>query len=146
MKIVRSQEGRQVKVLSDDVCIKLASDESSRQMSVVTVDLPPGGFVPPHTHADEEEGYYVLDGEMKMFLGAELVELKAGDFVHVPEQTVHGYRNDSSRPCRFLAWTVGGPIDRFFIEMSENVREIPQDLPKMPDILARYRIRMAEPS
>lgn len=146
MKIVRNQEGQQVKVLNDDVCIKLASSESRRQMSVVTVDLPAGGFVPPHTHAEEEEGYYVLRGEMKMHLGDEVVGLHEGDFVHVPEKTVHGYRNDSSEPCRFLAWTVGGPIDRFFVEMSEQVKALPQDLSRMPALLAKYAIHMKEPS
>ena len=57
MKIVRSDEGRHVRVLSDEVCIKLASSESPRKMVVVTVSLPAAGFVPPHMHAKEEEGY-----------------------------------------------------------------------------------------
>lgn len=146
MKIVRNDEGRQVQVLSDKVCIKLASNESARQMTVVTVDLPAGGFVPPHTHAEEEEGYYVLAGAMTMQLGDESVEVGTGDFAYVPQGTIHGYRNASSLPCRFLAWTVGGAIDRFFVEMGETIREMPEDLPKMPAILEKYGIRMVSPA
>lgn len=146
MKIVRSDEGRQVQVLSDKVCIKLASSESPRKMAVVTVHLPVAGFVPPHMHAEEEEGYYILEGVMTMQLGDGEFEVGTGDFVHVPQGTVHGYRNDGTQLCRFLAWTVGGAIDQFFIEMSDKIKNIPGDLPKMPEILSKYGICMTEPS
>lgn len=146
MKIVRNDEGRQVRVLSDQICIKLASSESPRKMTVVTVKLPATGFVPPHTHAEEEEGYFVLEGSMTMFLGEGEFNLGKGDFVHVPQGTIHGYRNDGAEDCHFLAWTVGGEIDRFFIEMSEKIKSIPDDLPRMPEILSKYGIRMNSPS
>jgi mannose-6-phosphate isomerase-like protein (cupin superfamily) len=113
-------------------------------MTVITVTLPTTGFVPPHTHAEEEEGYFVLEGCMTMFLGESEFEVRTGDFVHVPPGTAHGYRNDGPEPCRFLAWTVGGEIDRFFVEMSEKIRNIPEDLPRMPEILSKYGIRMTE--
>lgn len=143
MKIVRNDEGRQVRVLSDQICIKLASSESPRKMTVVTVTLPVAGFVPPHTHAEEEEGYFVLEGSMTMFLGEGEFELGMGDFVHVPQGTIHGYRNDGTKACRFLAWTVGGEIDQFFVEMSEKIKSIPDDLSRMPEILSKYGIRMS---
>lgn len=142
MKIVRNHEGRQVRVLSDQICIKLTSNESQRKMTVVTVVLPVAGFVPPHTHAEEEEGYFVLEGSMTMFLGEGEFEVSTGDFVHVPRGTVHGYRNDGTEACRFLAWTVGGEIDRFFVEMSEKIKNIPEDLSKMSEILPKYGIQM----
>ena len=146
MKIVRSDEGRHVRVLSDEVCIKLASSESPRKMVVVTVSLPAAGFVPPHMHAKEEEVYFILEGAMTMYLGNGEFEVGTGDFVHVPQGTIHGYRNDGAQPCRFLAWTVGGAIDQFFIEMGDKIKNMPDDLPRMPEILAKHGIRMIEPS
>jgi quercetin dioxygenase-like cupin family protein len=38
-------------------------------MAVMVVEVPPGGFVPPHTHAKEEESYFMLEGTMTMHLG-----------------------------------------------------------------------------
>lgn len=146
MKIVRSHEGRQVKVLTDDMCIKLGSQESKRMLSVMTLDVPPGSFVPPHFHAVEEESFYVLEGSMAMLVDEGQVEVSAGDFVHLPEGTMHGYRNDGPNTCRVLVMTAGGPLDSFFIEMGDNIKNIPEDLPKMPDILAKYRIEMPLPS
>ena len=100
-------------------------------MSAMVVDVPPGGAVPPHTHGKEEEGYFVLEGELELTIGEDTHTLAAGDFGHVPPRTVHGYTNASAAPVRFLAWTVGGPIDQFFEEMSRRVRQMPQDAPAL---------------
>jgi quercetin dioxygenase-like cupin family protein len=146
MTVIPSQEGQKVKVLSDRVCIKLKSSHSPNSMAVVTVEVPPGSLVPPHIHTQEEESYYMLDGSMVLQMGSEEFTIEPNDFVHIPPGTIHGYRNDSDRPIHFLAWAVGGAIDDFFIEMGEKIREIPNDFPKMPEILDKYGIQMATPT
>ena len=65
--------------------------------------------------------------------------------VDVPPGTVHGYANQSRSTARFLAWTVGGPIDQFFEEMSRRVRQMPQDAPAMAEITARFGVQMIGP-
>lgn len=47
------------------------------------------------------------------------VEVPPGDMVHLPPFTPHGYRNSSDKPARFLACTIGGPMDRFFETMAD---------------------------
>lgn len=146
MMILKREEGQSLQVLSDRVCIKLKSIDSLSSMTVVTVDVPPNGFVPPHTHTKEEESYYVLEGSMIMYLDSKEFRVEPGDFVHVPARTAHGYRNNSSQSVKFLAWAVGGRIDEFFIELSEKIRDLPDDLAKMPSILEKHGIQMVEPS
>uniref|UniRef100_B8HZ44 Cupin 2 conserved barrel domain protein n=1 Tax=Cyanothece sp. (strain PCC 7425 / ATCC 29141) TaxID=395961 RepID=B8HZ44_CYAP4 len=146
MKVLRSQAGQNLQVLSDRVCIKLKSAASPNRMAVMTIEVPPEGFVPPHTHDKEEESYFVLEGTMMMQLGDQELAIEPGDFVYIPAGTVHGYKNGSNQCVRFLAWSIGGAIDEFFAEMAEKVIELPEDLPKMPTILNKYGIRMVEPS
>jgi len=134
-----------IQVLSDRITLLHRSGNSPSQMSVMVVDVPPGGFVPPHSHAREEEGYFVLEGELSLTVGDETRALDAGDFGHVPPQALHGYANHSDRPVRFLAWTVGGPIDRFFEAMSEQVHEMPRDAAIMAQIADRFGVTMAGP-
>ncbi|WOB43369.1 cupin domain-containing protein [Thermoleptolyngbya oregonensis NK1-22] len=145
MMVLKREEGQSLQVLSDRVCIKLKSTDSLSSMTVVTVDVPPNGFVPPHTHK-EEESYYVLEGSMIMYLDSKEFRIEPGDFVHVPAGTTHGYKNNSAQSVKFLAWAVGGRIDEFFIELSEKVRDLPDDLAKMPSILEKHGIQMVEPS
>ncbi|MBD2460811.1 quercetin 2,3-dioxygenase [Oscillatoria sp. FACHB-1407] len=146
MTVLRSQEGQTLQVLSDRVCIKLKSASSANRMAVMSVEVPPGGFVPPHTHDKEEESYFMLEGTMTMQLDNQEWMLEPGDFVHVPANTIHGYSNHSDQSIRFLAWSVGGAVDEFFTEMSENIQTMPDDLPKMPAILEKYGIQMIDPA
>ena len=60
----------------------------------------------------------------------------------MPAGVVHGYRNPGAAAVRFLAWTVGGPIDEFFQEMSERVHAMPADAPAMMEITQRYGVTM----
>ena len=131
-----------IQVLSDQLRLLLRSADSPSQMSAMVVDVPPGGFVPPHRHAREEEGYFVLEGVLALTIDDQTRTLAAGDFGHVPPRTVHAYANPGTAPVRFLAWTVGGPIDQFFEAMSQRVKQMPQDAPAMAEITARFGVQM----
>ena len=145
MSFSRTSSTAPLQVLSDQLRLLLRSQDSPSQMSAMVVDVPPGGYVPPHVHAREEEGYFVLEGDLALTVGDETRRLTSGDFAHVPPGTVHGYANQSRSTARFLAWTVGGPIDQFFEEMSRRVRQMPQDAPAMAEITARFGVQMIGP-
>lgn len=142
MSFARTSAITPIQVLSDQLRLLLRSDDSPFQMSVMVVEVPPGGAVPPHTHGKEEEGYFVLEGELALTVDDDTRILAAGDFGHVPPRTVHGYTNQSVMPVRFLAWTVGGPIDQFFEAMSQRVKQMPQDAAAMTEITARFGVQM----
>ncbi len=64
MMVLKREEGQSLQILSDRVCIKLKSTNSLSSVAVVTVDVTPNGFIPPHTHTREEESYYMLKGSI----------------------------------------------------------------------------------
>lgn len=144
MSIARSAAMAPIQVLSDQLRLLLRSADSPSQMSAMVVEVPPGGFVPPHRHAREEEGYFVLDGELTLTIDEQRHTLAAGDFGHVLPRTVHAYANAGDRPVRFLAWTVGGPVDQFFEAMSQRVKHMPQDAAAMAEITARFGVQMVD--
>lgn len=140
MNVIRSAEGTSLKVLGDRLTIKVASAQSPHGQAIVTVEVPPGSGTPCVTHAREEEVYFVLEGELSMHTPTERHTLRAGDMVHLPPLTPHGYRNASDRPARFLAWTIGGPMDRFFARMAESVQRLPRDIGAMQTIMAEHGV------
>ncbi len=142
MSYARTSDIAPIQVLSDQLRLMLRSADSPSQMSAMVVEVPPGGFVPPHTHGKEEEGYFVLEGELALNIADQTRTLAAGDFGHVPPRTVHGYANPGTVPVRFLAWIVGGPIDQFFEAMSQRVKQMPQDAAAMAEITARFGVQM----
>ncbi len=140
MNVIRHNDGKSVRVLGDEVTIKLASAASPNAQAIVTVRVPPGSGTPCVTHAAEEEVYFVLEGELLMHTPGERHLLQAGDMVHLPPLTPHGYRNPGQRQTHFLAWTVGGPMDRFFEKMAERVHQLPQDLGAMQAVMAEHGV------
>ncbi len=64
--------------------------------------MKPGGFIGLHDHPNEHE-IFILSGEGVMF-GADGVELKVrpGNFIFVPGDEPHGYRNDGDEDFVFL--------------------------------------------
>lgn len=140
MNVIRAQDGNTIAVLGDQVNIKVASKASPFGQSIVVVDVPPGSGTPCVSHAKEEEVYYILEGELYMHTPTEKHTLRPGDMVHLPPGTPHGYRNATDKPTKFLAWTIGGPMDMFFVAMAERVREMPRDLPVMQNILQEFAV------
>jgi mannose-6-phosphate isomerase-like protein (cupin superfamily) len=67
-----------------------------------------GGFDPPrliaplHLHSNDEEAWYVLEGVLRVEVGDEEVEVRAGSGVLVPQGTPHTYWNPSKDRTRYL--------------------------------------------
>ena len=59
---------------------------------------PPGGGPPPHVHSREEEGFYILEGEITFQIGGERLVATAGMFANMPVGTPHSFKNESRSP------------------------------------------------
>jgi quercetin dioxygenase-like cupin family protein len=64
-----------------------------------------GESVPLHLHADDMESFYVLEGELTLYIDDQPgVRAHAGSFAHIPGGTVHGFRIESEK-ARYLILT-----------------------------------------
>ncbi|WP_250293806.1 cupin domain-containing protein [Streptomyces atroolivaceus] len=64
--------------------------------------LPGAGGADPHYHSRISESFYVLTGEVRLHDGTGWRTARAGDFLHVPENAVHGFRNESGSLAEML--------------------------------------------
>ena len=72
-------------------------------------------FGPPlHIHRNEDEFFYVLDGEFAFQLGDCVRLAPAGSFVYIPKNTEHTYRNVMESPGRILGGVTPGGFEQFF--------------------------------
>ena len=67
--------------------------------------------VDPHTHADQVDSFYVLEGEAEFVLGDDVVRAGPGTYVAAPIGVVHGFRNIGPGDLRML--NVHGPNTGF---------------------------------
>ena len=105
--------------------------------------VPPGGGPPPHTHAREDETFYVLEGAVDFRLGEERVTAGPGDFVNVPRGCVHNFHNSGADVARLILTFTPAGIEHFFEETLERALD-PTQPP--PDNVAEVSARYAEPA
>ena len=70
-------------------------------IKVGVVTYQEGEGPPPHSHPNDEQWIYILEGRVAKLLGDEITILGPGDLVHIPRNTVHGIRILEG-PCRFF--------------------------------------------
>lgn len=56
----------------------------------------------PHVHHHHADAFYVLEGELCVSLGADERSLGVGDFVLIPPDVAHGFRNAGEADVRYL--------------------------------------------
>jgi len=76
--------------------------------------IAPGSGPPLHVHANEDEAWYVIEGNLRFRLGAEVATVPTGSFVFVPRGTPHCFQNAGERPARILVLFTPSGMERFF--------------------------------
>lgn len=64
--------------------------------------LAPGQAQKPHTHADQDKIYFVLEGRGRIHLGSRESAVTPGDAVVAEAGAMHGVVNDGSEPLILL--------------------------------------------
>jgi quercetin dioxygenase-like cupin family protein len=72
------------------------------QLSVNEIEFDSSFEVPPHSHEDHVDAFYVLEGEVEFSVGDEVVRAGPGTVVAAPPGTVHGFRYRGSGRARLL--------------------------------------------
>jgi quercetin dioxygenase-like cupin family protein len=94
---------------------------SSAALGIVEFFMGPGNEPPLHVHTNEDEWFYVLDGEMKFHVGRDTHQGKAGAFVFFPRGIRHTFTIES-QTARFLLMNAPGGFERMF-ELAPNTPE-----------------------
>jgi len=79
-------------------------------------DMAPGpGGARPHFHRTITESFFVVSGVVSLYDGRGWRDARPGDFAHVPEGGLHGFRNESGEPASMLIlFTPGAPREAYF--------------------------------
>ena len=90
----------------------LARTRDTPRFTFGIIEIQPGRELEPHVHADEDDSFYILDGEMTFLLGTREVAAPPGTFVLVPPGNEHGFRNDGATPVRMVNVHAPAGFDR----------------------------------
>jgi uncharacterized cupin superfamily protein len=116
-------------------------------LGLFQMDVPPGAHVPPpHSHPDNEECVYVLDGILRYAVDDETRDLKPGDWMSTPRGSVHHFSNPGSRSARVLVMMTPDIGVQFFRDVGALARAGgPPDRAKLVGVMNRYGLVPAAP-
>ena len=108
----------------EEVVLKATGADTGGAVAFLEATTAPGDGPAPHVHHDNDELFYVLEGQMRFRVGERTVEAPAGTFLFVPRGTVHAARNVGLEPARLLAAYVPAGPER---EMEAFAQAAPEE-------------------
>jgi quercetin dioxygenase-like cupin family protein len=134
------------------VRVRAAGEDTGGRYGVVESVAPPGHQPPPHVHHDDDEGFYVLDGEITVYVGDEETVLRPGEFLNAPRGVAHTFRVSSPEPARVLVTSAPARFDAFVRELGEPapraelpVLEGPPDVERLVAVAAKHGVEILGP-
>jgi quercetin dioxygenase-like cupin family protein len=120
---------------------------SGAGMGVFELTVPPGARVPPaHSHKNNEEIVYVLEGVLRYTVDDETRDLTAGQRMYTPRGSVHAFSNphgDTARALIILTPDIGLQYFRDIAEVASGPGG--PDPQKMTEVMTRYGLVLAPP-
>src|SRR5829696_10279032 len=80
----------------------LARTADTPRFNFGIIEIAAGRELDSHVHAEEDDAFYILEGELTFALPGGDVPAPPGTFVLVPPGVEHGFRNNGDRPVRML--------------------------------------------
>jgi mannose-6-phosphate isomerase-like protein (cupin superfamily) len=109
--------------------IKATGKETGGHYTLIEV-LNAEGEGPLHVHHREDEGFWILEGELTFEVGEETIKAGPGSFVFGPKDVPHRYTVDSG-PARLLFILSPAGFEEFVYATSEPAKE--RTLPPAPE-------------
>ena len=152
--IIRSsQQGRTVSLVGDVYRFLATGEDTNSKYTLIEALVSPGGGPPPHVHSREEEGFYILEGEIAFTIDGKRVVTTPGMFANMPVGTPHSFKNETNKPAKMLATVAPAGLEKMFMEIAVPLAEgattaLPptkEDIEKLLAIAPKYGIEIRLP-
>jgi mannose-6-phosphate isomerase-like protein (cupin superfamily) len=90
----------------------LARTADTPRFTFGIIEIAPGRVLEAHVHQDEDDAFYIIEGEMTFTFGDDEAAAAPGTFVLVPPGVEHGFRNDGAVPVRMFNIHAPAGFDR----------------------------------
>ena len=151
--LTKPTDGRTIAVSGDVYRFLAVGEDTDGNYALWEAVVPPGGGPPPHVHSREEEGFYVIEGEITFEIGGERLVAGAGKFANMSVGTPHSFKNESDRPAKMLVSVAPAGLERMFFEVGQPVDQgattappmTKEEIEKLPVVAPRYGIEIRLP-
>ncbi len=95
--------------------IKISGKDTENQLAVfVQTGLTPKGGPPLHIHPNQDEWFYIIDGEYLFQVGDDNYQMKAGDTIFLPRNVQHAFVQLTEKGKVIVSYLPAGKMEDFF--------------------------------
>ena len=144
---VQPQEQPVIKIGNLEIRYLMDGTQSGAGVGMFELTVAPGARVPPpHSHTDNEEIVYVLEGVLRYSVDGETRDLKAGERMYTPRGSVHGFSNPHDQTARALIVLTPDIGAQYFRDVAEAAGAPGgPDPARMVAVMKRYGLVPAAP-
>jgi quercetin dioxygenase-like cupin family protein len=119
--------------------VKVGRADTAGQFGMLEIVVPPGLGSPWHVHPEEDEWFYVLEGNLTFYVGDTRFELTTGGFAFGPKGVPHTFIGGGPQPARALVGFAPMQFEGFMrgVGQPAPARELPPPHDGPPPDIAR---------
>jgi quercetin dioxygenase-like cupin family protein len=102
-------------VTSNTLDIKISGSDTNGQLAVFEqIGRTPKGGPPLHIHPDQDEWFYVVEGEYRFRVGEEMYSMKQGETIFLPRNLPHAFVQLTETGRVVVSYMPAGKMEGFF--------------------------------
>ena len=154
VKIVEPNRGKHIAVSGDINTIVVSKQDTGGTYSFIEAKVFPGGGPAPHIQTREQEGFYVVEGQVTFKADGQTIVAKPGTFINIPPGVLHSFKNETNEIAKITFVLSPGGLEQLFVEVGievsdTNVKPPPftkEQIQKLPIIASKYGVEIRPPS
>jgi quercetin dioxygenase-like cupin family protein len=143
-KVLGPGEGEQYWVVGDHITIKVGPEQTNGIFTLIETIVAPGGGPPTHLHRNEDEIFYVVDGDFAFISNKQILRGLAGFAAYLPKGIPHTFKNVGDRSGKLVVAAVPSGFERFVRQVGEVARDSINIPPVTPEAISRLMAGCAQ--
>ena len=139
--MLSSRKGTQIPAIGLNITMKANGSATRDAYSLFEYAIPPETNGPPaHLHTREDESFICLAGRLDVMLGGQDFVLEAGDYLYLPRNVVHTFRNASDVEARVISVVSPAGLEAYYQALGD-LPPGPKDISMIRPIMEEFGIR-----
>ncbi|MCB0173335.1 MAG: cupin domain-containing protein [Anaerolineae bacterium] len=126
----------------EKITILLSAQDTNGSFAMFIDEIPPAAGPPYHIHHNEDETFYILDGELDIQINEDKFTVRAGATAFLPKGIPHTFHNSSAQVTRALVVLSPAGLEGFFADVEPLVIQAELDMAAILTIAGQYGIEI----
>ena len=140
-----SRDGTQIPAIGIGITMKTDGKSTHDAYSLFEYAVPAETSGPPaHRHTREDESFICLAGRLDVMLGGQDFVLSPGDYLYLPRNVVHTFRNPYNEEARVISVVSPAGLEAYYQALGE-LPPGPKDVSVIKPIMEEFGIQLQLP-